>query len=244
MPENNIEELELRSDEVQEILTKVPHWMIRWGNLLFLFLILMVLLISWFVKYPDLIVSEAIITTQSPPQREYARSSGKIEAIFVEDNQEVHENMPLAVLENTANFEDVFGLKSIVDTITINSQSFYFPLDSLLNPFLGDIETPYALFENSYTQYILNKRYRPFSNETAASQYSVTEMSRQLDNLKAQSKIKKKQLSLAEVAFNRQKGLYKDGVIAIQDYENEQLKFERAKVEYEIFEMSLSQSRE
>ena len=34
MPQNK--EIELRSDEVQEILTQVPHWMIRWGNMLIL----------------------------------------------------------------------------------------------------------------------------------------------------------------------------------------------------------------
>ena len=37
----HIEEIELRSEDVQEILTKVPHWMIRWGSVLFLSLIVM-----------------------------------------------------------------------------------------------------------------------------------------------------------------------------------------------------------
>ena len=35
MVENNSEtSFELRSEEVQDILTKVPHWMIRWGTVL------------------------------------------------------------------------------------------------------------------------------------------------------------------------------------------------------------------
>ena len=34
-----IKEIELRSEEVQEILAKVPNWMIRWGSVLFLSLI-------------------------------------------------------------------------------------------------------------------------------------------------------------------------------------------------------------
>ena len=52
---NNLDNIELRSEEVQEILEKVPHWMIRWGNVLFLALIVLLLVISWFVKYPDVI---------------------------------------------------------------------------------------------------------------------------------------------------------------------------------------------
>ena len=102
MPENSRAIEQLRSDEVQEILTRVPNWMIRWGNLLILLLVGMVLVISWFVKYPDLVVSEAIVTSNEPPQKEYAQVSGKIEAILVTNNQEVKSNTPLAVLENTA----------------------------------------------------------------------------------------------------------------------------------------------
>ena len=41
MPEKK--ELELRSEEVQEILTRIPHWIIRWGSVVVL-LILVALL--------------------------------------------------------------------------------------------------------------------------------------------------------------------------------------------------------
>jgi len=158
----HIVHIELRSEEVQEILTKVPHWMIRWGNVLFLALILMLLFMSWFVKYPDIINSEALITTQIPPQKKYAKITGKLDAILVTDNQNVNNNQALAILENTANYKDVFKLKSVIDTIKVNSKYFHFPIDSLPILFLGDIESQYALFENSYIQYQLNKELKPF----------------------------------------------------------------------------------
>ena len=112
MPDQ-LEDIELRSEEVQEILTEVPHWMIRWGNVLFLAVIVMLLFISWFVKYPDIILSEAVVTTQIPPQKEYAKITGKLNAILVEDNQEVKNNAPLAIIENTANYKDVYKLISV-----------------------------------------------------------------------------------------------------------------------------------
>ena len=55
MPENK--EIEIRSDEVQEILSAVPNWMIRWGITLIFGLIIMLVFISWFIKYPDIILS-------------------------------------------------------------------------------------------------------------------------------------------------------------------------------------------
>lgn len=70
MPENNSQDnIEIRSEEVQEILTKVPNWMIRYGNTLILILIFMLLFISWFIKYPDVISSEVMVTTTIPVHR-------------------------------------------------------------------------------------------------------------------------------------------------------------------------------
>ncbi|MDC9722601.1 MAG: HlyD family efflux transporter periplasmic adaptor subunit [Urechidicola sp.] len=240
----HIEELELRSEEVQEILTQVPHWMIRWGNVLFLSLILMLLGISWFVKYPDIITSVALITTEIPPQKEYAKITGKITDFLVEDNDEVINNQPLAILENTANYKNVFYLKSIIDTIKITNKSFSFPIDSLPILFLGEIESQYALFENSYLQYQLNKELQPFSNEATANRYSISELNRRLSNLKSQKEINQTELNFKSKDIERTKSLFEKGVIAAQDYENKQLEYAQAERNYKNFESSISQIRE
>ena len=245
MPNNNhIDHIELRSEEVQEILTKVPHWMIRWGNVLFLVLILLLLLISWFIKYPDTILSEAVLTTQIPPQKEYAQITGDIDAILVTDNQEVLRDQPLAIIENSANYKDVYYLKSIIDTITVNSQSFHFPTDSLPMLILGDIESQFALFENSYIQYRLNKELQPFSNEALANQYSISELNRRLQSLKHQRDINKAELELNQKHLNRQKSLHDKGFISTQDYENIQIQYAQAERNYKNFEASISQMKE
>jgi len=244
MPNSSLDHIELRSEEVQEILTKVPHWMIRWGNVLFLALILILLLISWFVKYPDIILSQATITTQIPPQKEFAQITGNIDAILVQDNQVVQKNEPLAILENTANYKDVYDLKSVIDTITVNSQSFSFPIDSLPILFLGDIESQFALFENSYIQYKLNKDLQPFSNEALANRYSIFELNRRLKSLKSQRDINRTELEFTQKDLNRQKTLFEKGVISAQDYENKQLQYAQAERNYKNFEASISQIRE
>ena len=89
---DKLKKIELRSEEVQEILNKVPHWMIRWGNVLFLLLILLLLIMSWFIKYPDSNEAKAIITTQIPPQNEFAKTTGKLDIILVKDDDTVVEN--------------------------------------------------------------------------------------------------------------------------------------------------------
>ncbi|MFK7806874.1 MAG: HlyD family secretion protein [Saprospiraceae bacterium] len=244
MSDNNLDNIELRSEEVQEILTAVPNWMIRWGSALFLILILMLLAISWFVKYPDIILSEATITTQVPPQKEFAKTTGKLEAVLVEDNQVVRANQPMAIIENTADYTDVFKLKSTVDSIRITNDSFEFPFKDLPILSLGDIESQFALFENSYIQYQLNKRLRPFTNEAVASKYSIAELKRRINNLQHQKKINRRELSFKEKELKRYKSLFDSGVISAQEYENKQLAHAQAERNYQTFESSISQLRE
>ncbi len=242
MPNNN--NLEIRSEDVQEILSYVPHWMIRWGNTLFFLLILLLLFISWFIKYPDTITAETILTTQIPPQKEFARVTGKIDTIFVDNNQYVKTNEPLAVLENTANYADVFLLKSIVDTITVKKESFTFPLNEIPIFFIGDIETSYDAFENSYIKYIINKDLDPFSYDTKANSITSNELNLRLSNLISQEKINKQELSFKEKDLKRSKSLFDKGVISEKDYELKQLEYLQAERNYKSLRSSISQLRE
>lgn len=241
---NNSNDTELRSEDVQEILSAVPSWMIRWGNLLILLLILMLLGISWFIKYPDIISAKAMITTQTPPQKAYAKTTGVLVAVLVNDNDLVSKGQPLAIIENTANYKDVFQLKSIIDTIKINNQSFDFPINELPFLFLGDVESQYALFENSYIQYKLNSELQPFSNEASANRYSISELNRRLRSLISQRDINKTELTFKQKDLERNKTLYEKGIISTQDYDNKQVEIAQAERNYKNFESSISQIRE
>ena len=242
MPNNN--HIELRSEEVQEILTSVPNWMIRWGNTLILIIIFILLAITWFVKYPDIISAQAMVTTQIPPHREYANITGNIDTLFVSDNQLVTSNSPLAIIENTANYKDVFYLKSIVDTLIFTNKSFFFPIDTMPILFLGDIDTDYALFENSYLQYQLNKQLQPFSNDIFNNKITISELKTRLKSLQSQKKISKSELDFQENNLNRYKILYEKGVISLQEYETKQTTFLQAQRSYSNIDTSISQLRE
>lgn len=241
---DTLDNIKLRSEEVQEILTRVPHWMIRWGNTLFLSLIILVLAISWFIKYPDLIVSQAIITTKTPPQKEFAMVSAKFDSIHVGESQEVTKNTVLAVLENTANTEDVLYLQSIIDTIKLSDKSIEFPFDSLPILFLGDINQSFALFENSYFQYKLNKRLEPFSNEAIANKISLSELRKRLSSLEDQYALSKSELAFKKSDLERHKGLYEKGVISQQEYENKKLEVLSSERNTKTLGASISQIRE
>ena len=238
------EDVQIRSEEVQEILSFVPNWMIRWGMTLVFLLILMLLIISWFVKYPDIISTEIVVTTSIPPEKIYARSSGQFDALLVEDNTNVKQNDILAVLENSANYKDVVLLKGITDTLKVNSAYFYFPLENLPVLMLGDISTDFAIFENYYSSYLLNKELKPFRNEFFANEMSVSQTRQRLNILISQKQLGVKELEFKEKGLKRQKILFEKGVISEQEYELKQLELIQAKKNHQSMNSQISQLQE
>jgi hypothetical protein len=53
---------ELKSDEVQELISYRPHWIIRNGNSIFLLILFLLLVFTWFIKYPDVIKGSLKLT--------------------------------------------------------------------------------------------------------------------------------------------------------------------------------------
>lgn len=243
MPENN-QDIEIRSEEVQEILTQIPNWMIRWGNTLMLLLILMLLFISWFVKYPDVISTEIMITTQVPPEKIYAKTNGQIEILLKSDGEHVKKEETIAVIENSANYKDAFLLKSIVDTLSVGKTTFSFPINSIPPLELGDISISYAIFENNYSEYYLNNKLNPYKNEYSANNYSLKEAKERLNVLESQKELTLKELIYKEKNQIRQKKLFDNGVISAKEYEQKQIEFLQAKKSYKGIESSISQTKE
>jgi multidrug resistance efflux pump len=243
MPQE-IQDIEIRSEEVQEILTQVPNWMIRWGNTLLLLLMIMLVFISWFVKYPDVISTEIMITTQVPPEKIYAKTNGQIETLLKNDGDHINKEETIAIIENSANYKDVYLLKSIIDTLSVDNTNFSFPINSIPPLILGDITTSYAAFENNYSDYYLNKKLNPYKNESFANQYSLAEGKERLQVLLSQKELSLKELSFKEKNQVRQKKLFDNGVISAKEYEQKQIEFLQAKKSYKSLESSISQTRE
>jgi multidrug efflux pump subunit AcrA (membrane-fusion protein) len=131
-----IDDIDINSEQIREILEKQPNTFLKWGITVIFIVIMLLFTATWLIKYPDVIQSQVIITTELPPQKEYAKTSGVINTILVKDNDLVKKNQPLAIIENTASYKDVFKLKAIIDTVKINNQAFSFPIDDFQILFL------------------------------------------------------------------------------------------------------------
>jgi hypothetical protein len=74
--------VEIRSEEIDEILTNMPGGLLRWGTTVVFCTITVLLAISWFIAYPDVVKGRVTITTPRPPVRLVARAGGEVAQVF------------------------------------------------------------------------------------------------------------------------------------------------------------------
>lgn len=240
MPEK-LNDIELRSESVQEILSNPPSWIIRWGITIVFMALLFVVIISFFVRYPDFITSQVVITTQNPPEKIEARSNGKLERVLVQNQENVKSGEILASLQTSANYYDVIKLKNILETFKPQSNSFDFPIQETRLLTLGEIESNYIQFEKAYTDYVLQKELQPYSIERNAGNQTLSEIETRLISLEAQKKIEKSKLEVEKSNFQRNQRLHEQGVISSNELEIKRLQYLQAQQNYQNVDLTISQ---
>jgi hypothetical protein len=237
MAENN-NTFELRSEEVQDILSRIPNWMIRWGTFVVSGIICMLLFATWFIKYPDIVSAPIVITTNIPPEKVIAKTTVKIETILVQDKAMVLENTPLAITQNSANYQDVFLLKKLLET---HAKGADFDFKQLSTAQLGDIESAYAAFHAAYIANELNKDLQPYQVEGNAQNSESVQISARLAILQQQKSLNESELLLQKSDVNRYEILFNKGVISAQDFENKKLGYLQAEKGYRSLLSTISQ---
>ena len=184
-------------------------------------------------------MTQIVITTNIPPEKLVAKVSGKIEAILVEDKMLVSKNTALAIIENSANYNDVFLLKSIVDTIKIDKNKF--PFEKLKSVQLGEIESFFALFQKESIADDLNTKLAPYQVEGRAENYEAIQLKERLNLMESQKSINQSELILQKNDLNRYETLYKKGIISTQEIEKQRLLFLQFQKNYQSVLSSISQ---
>ncbi|KAF2329080.1 HlyD family secretion protein [Flavobacterium daemonense] len=236
--------LNLRSEEVQEILSNPPIWIVRWGITLIFMFVCIILCLSFIIKYPDLITAKILVTTRQPAEKVTSRYSGQLEKIFIKNRDTVQKGQKLAIIKNTGNFRDVYLLKNIIDTLPFKASNFRFPFNKTSHLALGDINNAYINFEKSYADYFLLKDLDPYTNQLGDNNVSLQELKTRLKNQIIQKKLQEQEFKLQQTDFQRNKYLFEKGIISQRDYELKKLEFLQIQKNISAMAISISQIRE
>lgn len=165
---NDQKDIEIRSEEVQEILGTPPNWMARYGTLIALLMAVGLGYIAYFIEYPEVVEGKITVTTTAPPKRLVTNMRGRIKEVLVKNESNVSQGQVILVFENSARATDVLTLENKLMSLNAPSDEglmgFSLP-DSLV---LGDLKEPLfnfyrkqedlrTLVENSYDNYSVSQ---------------------------------------------------------------------------------------
>lgn len=213
--------IDLRSDEVQEILGKMPSFLTSWGITVVFVALAGLVVVAAIVKYPDLVQAEVIITTNKPPVPVVSRISGNIQTLYVEEGDTINRGALLGILQNTSNESDIFLLEEKLNEFLLNplqSDSIDFP--ESLN--LGKLQNTYSIFRSFYKEF-------KFFEEANVNELSINFIQQQISQLENINRGLKNQLINCNAELNilqqnleSDKALLDKGVIASRDYQSKE----------------------
>lgn len=228
MPDNKeiltkAEEIEILSEEVEEIFGQIPKRIVRWGITIVFILVVMIIIGSFVFKYPDVIHSSIIIVSKNPPAAVVAYSSGKIDYLLVQNKDHVRINQILAILENTADHNHVTEVKNKLDSLTeifINNKLPPTKLPTNYN--LGPIQTAYSSFYKNYKEYVSFITINQIEKKINAISQQIKDYSKYTDKISKQIENKEITLQLSYNQYQRDSSLFSNQIISIADFEKSQ----------------------
>lgn len=222
MPENDLiiheRNVELVSDEIKEIVSYRPHWIIRKGNFVFLLIFLLLIGLTIVIQYPDMINASARLVALNPPKIVAAKSEGKLMKLFSSDGDNVKKSEHLGYLESTAEYDEVMMLyKWMQEIIETTSAGKFDVLEKNSLPVLknlGELQSVYQNFQNELqlTKQTLNGGY--YKKKLGSLQKDLQYITVLKDNIYRQQELQKQDQKLQEREYKAYEKLAEERVIA------------------------------
>jgi multidrug resistance efflux pump len=235
-----VENIELRSSGVQEILTRPPKWIVRWGITIILLVVVIIIVGSWFFKYPDIISANIILTTENPPSPVIARSSGKIQNLFVSDNETVKKDQMLGIIENPADYSSINILMEQLNKFEITfkpNSLFVINKDNLV---LGNIQSYYTNFFKNIDSYNQMIKLDYYDQKLSLYNQEIKKYDLYLSNLKTQMNLLRNDFELTAKQFQRDSILFTQKLISDSDYEKSRSQLIAKQYSFEQMNSSIS----
>lgn len=165
---------ELRSEPVNELLAEPPFWVVRSGSILFLLVLVLLIGLTWLIRYPDEVSGEVLVTSSKAPIELTNQGNVQLIALAVSENQEVEAGTLLAQFDLHAKPEDLVVATNYLDQLEVFEDQFpdQIPLcDSMLS--LGAFREQWILLLSRICKWNNEHAEKPVQRERASIQREI-----------------------------------------------------------------------
>ncbi len=243
LSESDSSKSQLYSYEMNEILSKPPLWLIQWGSTVFLGVLVLVLVISWWIRYPELINGNLKIVAKEQPKSIVTRKEGRVINLFIKDGQSVTKGQILAQMETTAQFNEVLQLTTLVDSlvsITMDgnlSMARYITLPPFFQ--LGELQKSYQSFQEVFTRTKFFVGSGIAFDKKKLLKNDISKLQELYVHLQHQVSDQENDFLLATADLKMNEKLYNEKVISATEYRQGQSKYYSKKQAVEICKSQL-----
>lgn len=241
MATKNDYNIEIRSEEVNDILSRPPRWIIRWGIGVIFLVVIIILVGSSFFKYPDVITAPITVTSEILPANIISKVSGRLENLFVKDGGSVDANELIAIIGSSTEYSSFKTLKNLSGEFskTISNGKILYSLTFPANLKLGNIQSSYTQFLKSYNDYKSFMATNYYGKKIVFVNDQIEQQKLMLNLSERQLKITSEQYELSRRSFKRDSLLFSQGVLSQTDIEQSQTKLLSANQQLENTKSSI-----
>jgi len=232
--------VEIHSEEVQDILGPIPGSLLNWGGIMIFILFFIVIAGTYFFSFNEMVTAPTVITTSNPPAPLISNVSGRIEHWFVSDGEMVGKGDYIALIANSANLKDVVCLEQFIDSIASN------PLDKGLEQkilpkelALGEIQTTYSQFVKNWEDYSSFVTGHFIDRKIDLLEQEKSKQNDYYKLLQEQKILMETELQLSERKYSRNESMLVKGGMSETDLDNSQAQLLQSKRSYLSFLGSL-----
>ncbi|RZK92829.1 MAG: HlyD family efflux transporter periplasmic adaptor subunit [Pedobacter sp.] len=218
------------SEEVNEIVTAVPSWILRWGITLVFSVLLMIVLASAFIRYPDIIKTPLKINSINAAKEVIAYQPGKLVKLLVKDNQFVKGKEPLAYIESTAKHEDVIKLRAHLNILNQKLGKEEVSIQQLpygLN--LGELQGDYQNFYQEFLRFSGTQNGGFYLSQKSYLQKDLNEIAKLQQQILKQKQIQQQEYANIAEEYENYKKLKSKNVISNSEFKQQENKYLSAK---------------
>ena len=219
--EKNNNEIELRSDEVQEVMNKISPWIIRSGITALFFIVIILFIGCYLFKYPDVLQADITVTTENPPTYVLARVSGRLDTLYVGNHQKVSKGTFLGCIINPAVTNDVLWLMQNLQDwqrrgYSLNEGKIIFETATLQ---LGDIQAIYSSFVSVLLKYTHFKELNYYDKKICTEKERLADQKKYYGLIRRQHNLAEKEMKVANRIYTRDSILYVDNVLIPAEFD-------------------------
>jgi multidrug resistance efflux pump len=200
------------SEEIDDIIKSPPNWLMRFGILSFFIVLLLIIVVSDFLRYPDIVKTRLKIVSTDAPKSVIAKVSGRLEQLLVAENQIVKQGQPLAYLESTGQHQHIKELFRLLEQLKLQVQNNTIPINPHLpqDLSLGELQLPYQIFSQSYLTYCASMAHGLSGQKATFLRQDLLTLQKQQAQLLGQKRLQEKNLKLAAQDYEMNRQLYQE----------------------------------